>query len=174
MNSNIEKIKAKERSFVMKLTKKDIETLLYKCGRTLNKNVADDSGKPLPAVERFYNEDKNEFQIMLRVENINTASEELYNALTIHMPFIKSSGYNPKNSVIILSDFSLSELSLGFDDNVSQNQQLIYARFMYDKFGEYYREKYNQHVRKEIKNEKQDQVKWLLKMEGNTLPFLTQ
>lgn len=159
MTNNIEKIKTKERSFVMKLTKKDIQIILHKCGKTLNETVTDDSGKHLPAIERFYNQDRNEFQIMLRVENINTASEELYNALTIPMPFIKSSGYNPKDSVIILSDFSLSELSLGFDDSVGQNQQLIYARFMYDKFGEYYREKYNQHVRKEIKNEKQEQIK---------------
>lgn len=150
-DKKIVKLKAKNLSFVMKLTKKDIIELLYKLGNyTLNENVySEDDGKKLPAIERYYNPEKNEYQIMLRCKNNDTTIEELYNTLTIHMPFLVSGGYNPRNSIIILSDYMLQELNMGHD--VGSNKQLIYAKFMYEKFGEYYKQKYNKYIRSKIK-----------------------
>ena len=158
MNSkSIEKLKTKERSFVMKLSKKDIEKLLQKFGYLLNENIYSEfDGKKLPAIERGYNSEKGEYQIMLRCINADKTSEDLYNTLTIKMPYLVSGGYNPRQSVIMLSDFSITELSFGMENNT--DKQLIYALFMYEKFGEYYKEKYNQSVRKEIKNSKSTEI----------------
>ncbi len=149
----IKKLKAKNTSFVMKLTKKDIVELLYKLENyKLNENVySETDGKKLPAIERYYNSEKNEYQIMLRCKNDDTIIEELYNTLTIHMPFLVSGGYNPRNSIIILSDYNIQELNMGYD--VGSNKQLVYAKFMYEKFGEFYKQKYNKYIRKKFKKE---------------------
>lgn len=155
--NNLEKLKAKERSFVLKLTKKDIENLLQKFGYSLNENVySEENGKKLPAIERGYNEEKKEYQIMLRCLNNDTTAEDLYNTLTIKMPYLVSGGYNPRQSVIMLSDYSITELSLGMENHT--DKQLIYARYMYEKFGEFYRDKYNKYVRQEIRESKKEQI----------------
>lgn len=155
-SKKVEKIKAKERSFVMKLTKKDIAELLQKFGYSLNENVySEENGKKLPAIERGYNEEKKEYYIMLRCLNNDTTAQDLYNTLTIKMPYLVSGGYNPRQSVIMLSDFSITELSLGMENNT--DKQLIYAKYMYEKFGEFYRDKYNKQVRQEI-NSKNEQI----------------
>lgn len=147
---------AKERSFVMKLTKQDIQTILHKCGYTINQNAQDQTGKILPPIEKFYNCEKNEYQLMIRVKHAKDNNSQLYNAMASKIPTIVSLDYNPNISIVFLTDFSFLELSV-FDEET--NNQTIYAQFMYHKFGEYYREKYNHNVRKEIKHEKQEHTK---------------
>lgn len=156
-DKKLKKIKAKERSFVMKLTKKDIETILYNFGGyELNNNVYSEAdGKKLPPIERGYNQEKQEYQIMIRCKNDDKTAEDLYNSLTASMPYLVSGGYNPRNSIIILTDYSVAEINLGYD--IGKDKQIIYAKYMYEKFGEYYRIKYNQAVRKEIKKSKDEE-----------------
>ena len=63
----IERLKAKERSFVLKLTHKDIILILEKCGYALNETLFNEqTSKRLPAITKFYNEQLKEYQIQIR------------------------------------------------------------------------------------------------------------
>lgn len=142
------KLIAHANSFVMKLTKKDLIELLYRLGNyKLNENVYSEcDGKKLPSIERNYNKETNSYEIFIRCVNNDKLAEDLYNSLTLSIPFLISGGYNPRDVLLLLTDFSISQIAFSCEDKVSK--QLIYAKFMYEKFGEYYRQKYNQHIRK--------------------------
>ena len=154
MDKKIMKLKAKESSFVMKLTKKDIVEILSRAGGyTLNEHLISESdGKILPAIERGYNEEKNQYQIFVRCSQNNPSINALYSSISQSMPNM-AKVMNPNDCCVIISDFDITFLGV-FADLDQENKQLSFARFMYNKFGEYYREKYNKHVRKQIKEQK--------------------
>ena len=154
-NKKIEKIKAKERSFVMKLTKADIVDILKKCNYTLDENVySEEDGKHLPSIERCYNPEKQEYQLFIRCKHTDKVIDKMYNSLLSTFPILSSGTFNPCSAVILVSDYDFTEICTAPHN---ENSQEIFARYMYEKFGEYYRIKYNQTVRKEIKKSKDEE-----------------
>ena len=146
---------AKERSFVAKLTNAQIENLLEKCGYILNKNVYDDFGRNLPTIERGYNSEKDEYTVFIRCIKTDSVTNNVANALKFNFPFMTD--YDVRSSMIMLTDFSFVEVRLSYEDSSDNNK--IYANFMYNLFGEYYRKKYNKYVRSEIKKQEQENIK---------------
>lgn len=153
MNKQTKRMLAKERSFVGKLTNAQIEKILLKCGYVLNKILYDDYGETLPAIERGYDSEKDEYSIFIRCKKINPVADKVAHALKSATK-INLSNYNLTDSIVMLKDFEFIELTV-LSDNISNNQE-IYARHMYNLFGEYYRKEYNKNIRKNVKQKEKE------------------
>jgi len=150
MNKKTKRMIAKEKSFVAKLTNSQIQNILHKCGFVLNTNVYDDFGVKLPSIERGYDSETDEYSIFIRCTKINPVADKVTHALKFATK-INLSNYSLTDSIVMLKDFEFTELSLSCDETSNNNQ--IYAKFMYNLFGEYYRKEYNKNVRKIIKEQ---------------------
>lgn len=145
---------AKQRSFVCKLTKSQIVNLLKECGLVLNTTVYSEfDGKHLPAIERGYNKETDEWELFIRCKVIDKQLNNVYNFVKSKMPAKLQTYYSPMESVVNITDFSFCELSITQDEERAIKLQSTFARFMYKQFGEYYKTKYNSYVKKVIKEE---------------------
>lgn len=153
MNKTTKRKLAKERSFVGKLTNAQIENLLNKCGYALNKNVYTDDGEKLPAIERGYDGEKDEYSIFIRCTKQDKVATIVHNTLTsaLNLPF---SQFNLSDCIVMLKDFEFIELSIQTDEH--SNSQQVYAKYMYNLFGEYYRKEYNKNIRKNIREQEKE------------------
>ena len=149
-------LQAKERSFVLKLSKKDIEEIL-KISEYKLAYLTDSNGKTIPPIIKFYNREKDQYYIQINCQTTNTTFTQLENYLSAKLGFSYSQ-YSMLTRLIILSDFNFTDVYLNnIDDDQNVINQQKYAKYMYQKFGEEYRTKYNQWARKQNKKIKQQE-----------------
>ena len=158
MNKNEQKQLAKQKSFIAKLSRKQIVELLNKCGYILNTNVYSEfDDKKLPAIETGYINNNTECVIFIRAIKVDKQMSQIYNAVKSNLNILSQS-FNPNETIIMIKDFEFCEVQT-FLGNSEQNNQKIFANFMYNLFGEYYRTKYNNSIRKQIKEQQNENSK---------------
>lgn len=160
MSVNLEKELAKQKSFVYKLTKTDIEKLLSKLGYAITK-IEDINGKLVPLITKNYNKETKTFSIVIHCKkNFNKREQELTKVFfgKIHPIFAGvSDSYLKAISIttFILTDYIINHINI----NEIPNLQSVYAHFMWDKFGDYYKTMYNKNVRQELKKQQNETQK---------------
>ena len=152
------RLMAKARSFVLKLTNKEILEIIDKCGYKPAQNLYDDYGNKLPTISKFYDEENDEFIVEIKCTVEDDFAKSIFGGISSSFGLDLLDTYNSMyNSTIVwLKDFSISELSPTASSDELSNHQKIYAQFMYNLFGEFYRKKYNQTVRKNIKEQEKE------------------
>ena len=135
--------KAKQTSFLAYLTDKDIICLLNECGYKLDINIESKSDGARKPITRRY--DSRNRKIIIEVCAINEFSEQIMNALAFKMPLLLNSALRQYNtSFIVIKDFEIINF-MSIEQNASELQNK-FAQFMYKKFGERYRIRYNKWV----------------------------
>ena len=148
---------AQEKSFVYKLTKADITKLLEKLGLSLA-YLYDQIGDAVPPIRRNYDKESKKYVITINYrKNLTSAEKDIEQAVyrNFHPLFAGVlNGYmsSMNTGVLLLTDYKI--IALGQLNTDALAYQKEYAYFMYEKFGEYYKQKYNSVVRKEIKESK--------------------
>ena len=106
--------------------------------------LTDDKGRKIPSIERSYTD------VFVRCRNIEDF--DTMKAIKAHMlrknpfltPFMFNSEFTDRIEAIMLKDFSLTRISaIDFSEDKLAK---AYINYMYDKFGEEYREDYNRYV----------------------------
>lgn len=115
----------------------------------------DENGGILPIIER--DEGGVFFRGELKNDEIKTKTNEVMQAyLKPILEYLKTSQFNSNACFIIFDDFSASPDYFSNED-FRTNIQNKYANFMYDKFGEEYREEYNAKILKCFEQEEMEQ-----------------
>lgn len=153
---NNKKELAKQRSFIYKLTKSQIVDLLKECGLVLNTNIYSEyDGKLLPAIEKGYNKENDTWEIFIRCKTTDKYLNDINNMVASFMPSFFTSKYSMLDSMVVLTDYSLHELTICGDEERAINLQNVFANFMYKQFGEDYRTSYNEYITKLMEENEQ-------------------
>jgi ribosomal protein S8 len=145
-NENLEK--AKRTSFLAHVTDEEITKLLIDCGYILDRNIEDETDGNRKPITRIY--DSRNRKVIIEVCAINKFCQQVFNAMSIKMPYFMSNAMRQYNtSLIIIRDYSMFDL-MHQDDSDMQNK---FANFMYSKFGEKYRINYNKWITRQINKE---------------------
>lgn len=156
MDVKLKRKLAKERSLVLKLTPKQINEILKMCGYVVNNHIYDEYGEHITPISRYYDKDADEYVILIRCKQHDEERNKLLAGLSSSLaisnlvPFM--SLYD--SSIVLLKDYSFCEISINKDNSLENNTK--YAKYMYNLFGEYYRKKYNQIIKKEAKQENKE------------------
>ena len=156
MDNKLKRKLAKERSLVLKLTLKQIHEILDGCGYQIDNNIYNEDGEHIPAILKYYDRESDEYVVEIKCKQKLTDFEKSMQEKISAMPFI-AAAYSSLyySSIVVLKDYSFLEISITSDGDKSLEHNTFYAKYMYNLFGEYYRKKYNQNLKKEQKQSEQ-------------------
>ena len=141
-------------SYICKINRSKLSNFLKENGFLPKIFISENTGKPIPPIERFFDKKSQRYALLVRCQRLNPARDELdklykstiaYSALV--SSYISSTlKYLNDSALIVVCDFSINELAV---DRRSENLAENYYKFMCDEFGEKYQQDYNKHLKKD-------------------------
>lgn len=150
----MDKEQYKTTSFLANVSDAEIVSILNKCGYRIYYEIERETDGERKPIERIYNPKTK--KVYLEISCKNVSIENLSNLLLPVSGFFDINTYNV--SLIIVNDYIMTDLMQNCLQSIPKNQlQDTFAKYMYNKFGEQYRLRYNKYHSK--RNKKIDEEK---------------
>ncbi len=142
-------------SFLANVTDDEITDFLNKCGYQLNYNIVYETDGLKKPIERIFNPNN---KVILEISAIDVYKQNLFYEIAKRAGFsniLDNSKYDSCSSMIICTDYCVFDIANSMKDTINDKLQKEYVKFMYAKFGENYKNCYNNYVMKHLETERE-------------------
>ena len=130
----------KNTCFLANVSDEELKQLVEKCGYKLYENIDNETNNQRKVIERIY--DNQTKKVKIEISCVNSTYDKIKRKMYLRtglLSFLSSSIFDV--TLILVNDYLIGDLCN--DDN--ETLQKEFANFMYNKFGEIYRIKYNKY-----------------------------
>lgn len=144
----------REKSYICKVDKDSLTKFLKDNGYMPKVFFDENTGKPIPPIEKYYDKDKNRVVVIARCQRLDPARKELdilYKSTANYSAMVSSFmsttlKYLNDNTILYITDYGIIEALA--DDEKKQELTDKYFEFMSNIFGEKYIQDYNNYFEK--------------------------
>ncbi len=147
----------KKTSFLANVSYQEIKEIVEQCGYSLVYRLGGEEDGQRQTIEKIY--DSKNRKVIIEVCAKNKLQEELHNRTMQIFGFGKTFPDYFSTTILRIEDYSIYDMlnsSVSDNSNVEQMQK-TYASYMYNKFGERYRQAYNRYITRQINKNKEEE-----------------